>query len=81
MHHHTEKTAHTTAFVTPVVGHWLEREYVYHVFQLITDVGLNLLRIFLMFYYCKKLSILCTESKISLVKSIKVLTLNVHLTR
>ena len=77
MHHHTEKTAHTAAFVTPVVGHWLEREYVYHVFQLITDVGLNLLRMFLMFYYCKTF----TESKISLVNFNKVLTLNVHLTR
>ena len=26
MHHPTERTAHTTAFVTPVVEHWLERE-------------------------------------------------------
>ena len=26
MHHHTERIAHNTAFVTPVVMHWLERE-------------------------------------------------------
>ena len=26
MHHPTERIAHTTAFVTPVVVHWLERE-------------------------------------------------------
>ena len=26
MHHHTDRIAHTTAFVTPVVERWLERE-------------------------------------------------------
>ena len=26
MHHPTDRIAHTTAFVTPVVKHWLERE-------------------------------------------------------
>ena len=26
MHHPTDRIAHTTAFVTPVVGHWLEQE-------------------------------------------------------
>ena len=26
MHHPTERIAHTTAFVTPIVEHWLERE-------------------------------------------------------
>ena len=26
MHHPTDRSAHTTAFVTPVVEHWLERE-------------------------------------------------------
>ena len=26
MHHPTDKIAHTTAFVTPVVEHWLKRE-------------------------------------------------------
>ena len=26
MHHPTDKIAHTTAFVTPVVEHWLERD-------------------------------------------------------
>ena len=26
MHHRTYRIAHTTAFVTPVVEHWLERE-------------------------------------------------------
>ena len=28
MHHPTDGIAHTTAFVTPVVEHWLEREIV-----------------------------------------------------
>ena len=28
MHHPTDRIAHTTAFVTPVVEHWLEREVV-----------------------------------------------------
>ena len=26
MYHPTDKITHTTAFITPVVGHWLERE-------------------------------------------------------
>ena len=26
MYHPTDRIAHTTAFVTPVVEHWLERE-------------------------------------------------------
>ena len=26
MHHHTDRITHTTAFVTPVMEHWLERE-------------------------------------------------------
>ena len=26
MHHPTDRIAHTTAFVSPVVEHWLERE-------------------------------------------------------
>ena len=26
MHHPTDRIAHTTAFLTPVVEHWLERE-------------------------------------------------------
>ena len=26
LHHITDRIAHTTAFVTPVVEHWLERE-------------------------------------------------------
>ena len=28
MHHPTDRMTHTTAFVTPVVEHWLEREIV-----------------------------------------------------
>ena len=34
MHHPTERIAHTTAFVTPVVEHWLEQEiaqWVHHI--------------------------------------------------
>ena len=33
MHHHTDRMTHTTALVTPVLEHWLEREiaqWVYH---------------------------------------------------
>ena len=26
MHRHTDRIAHTTAFVTTVMGHWLEQE-------------------------------------------------------
>ena len=26
MHHHTDRITHTTAFVTPIVEHWLEQE-------------------------------------------------------
>ena len=26
MHHPTDRITHTTAFVTPLVDHWLERE-------------------------------------------------------
>ena len=26
MHHHTDRIAHTTASVTPVMEHWMERE-------------------------------------------------------
>ena len=36
MHHPTDMITHTTAFVTPVVGHWLEREiaqWVHHHFE------------------------------------------------
>ena len=28
MHHHINRIAHTTAFVTPLVEHWLEREII-----------------------------------------------------
>ena len=28
MHHPTDSLAHTTAFVTPVVEHWLNMEYI-----------------------------------------------------
>ena len=30
MHHTTDRIAHTTAFVIPVVEHWLEREIALH---------------------------------------------------
>ena len=32
MHHPTDRIAHTTAFVTPVVEHWLEQEIAQWVF-------------------------------------------------
>ena len=33
MHHLTDRRAHTTAFVTPVVEHWVEREIAQWVIQ------------------------------------------------
>ena len=30
MHHPTDRIAHTTAFVTPVVEHWLERQIAHY---------------------------------------------------
>ena len=35
MHHPTDRIAHTTAFVTPVVEHWLEREILLEVRQMV----------------------------------------------
>ena len=41
MHHPTDRIIHTTAFVTPVVEHWLEREVAYIVlcFDIIVSEG------------------------------------------
>ena len=39
MHHPTDKIAHTTAFVTPVVEHWLEREIIIKGPQIILGQG------------------------------------------
>ena len=36
MHHPTDRIAHTTAFVTPVVEHWLEREIAQWVYPMTT---------------------------------------------
>ena len=33
MHHLTDRITHTTAFVTPVVEHWLEREIAQRVYH------------------------------------------------
>ena len=43
MHHPTDRITHTTAFVIPVVEHWLEREIAQWVFG--NDLKLNLYRI------------------------------------
>ena len=37
MHHPTDRITHTTAFVTPVVEHWLEREIAQRVTPTHTD--------------------------------------------
>ena len=37
MHHPTDRITHTTAFVTPVVEHWLEREQLYSIKTAIWD--------------------------------------------
>ena len=34
MHHPTDRITHTTAFVTPVVEHWLEREIAQFFFKI-----------------------------------------------
>ena len=39
MHHPTDRITHTTAFVTPIVEHWLEREGSYHVLNLKYQFG------------------------------------------
>ena len=37
MHHPTDRIAHTTAFVTPVVEHWLEQEIAQWVHPIIVN--------------------------------------------
>ena len=32
MHHPTDRIIHTTAFATPVVEHWLERDFFFKIF-------------------------------------------------
>ena len=67
MHHPTDRITHTTAFVTPVVEHWLEREiaqwvhpFFFFPFYYLEDlwsrgcglIGLSLvLYLFICFYY------------------------------
>ena len=41
MHHPTDRIAHTTAFVTPVVEHWLERVFNKRVHVIINTVTRN----------------------------------------
>ena len=41
MNHPTDRIAHPTAFVTPVVEHWMERELFYYV--IIVETLLSLL--------------------------------------
>ena len=41
MHHPTDRIAHTTAFVTPVVEHWLEGEIVSDQMPDLTDYQIN----------------------------------------
>ena len=41
MHHPTDRITHTTAFVTPVVEHWLEREIAQWVAAVNYILGLN----------------------------------------
>ena len=43
MHHPTDRIAHATAFVTPVVEHWLEREIAQWVVRT-TTININLTR-------------------------------------
>ena len=42
MHHPTDRIAHTTAFVTPVVEHWLEREIEQHRTLILAYIGFGL---------------------------------------
>ena len=44
MHHPTDRITHTTAFVTPVVEHWLEREiaFVFEVSGVLNTFSLTL---------------------------------------
>ena len=43
MHHPTDRITHTTAFVTPVVEHWLERETKHALTLLAVNKKLNLI--------------------------------------
>ena len=40
-HHPTDSIAHTTAFVTPVVEHWLERDRLYGVGDMVKDYSIS----------------------------------------
>ena len=42
MHHPTDRITHTTAFVTPVVEHWLEREIAQWVHECILKCPIDL---------------------------------------
>ena len=41
MHHSIDRITHTTAFVTPVVEHWLDREIIYISVHTVTGNNLN----------------------------------------
>ena len=44
MHHPTDRIAHTTAFVTPVVEHWPEREIAQWVHRTMSERSTSELR-------------------------------------
>ena len=52
MHHPTDRIAHTTAFVTPVVEHWLEREIAQRVHPM--SVPLHVLAPYIYIYIAYK---------------------------
>ena len=53
MHHPTDRIIHTTAFVTPVVEHWLEREIAQCAVMVnkVERVSVYLLRSYIIQYY------------------------------
>ena len=50
MHHPTDRITHTTAFVTPVVEHWLEREIAQWVRITRTCISGNTYSVFMLIY-------------------------------
>ena len=67
MHHPTDRIAHTTAFVLPVVEHWLEREYPARETVQVVQ------------HFCCASTLNLNKTKKRAVKLLQQLSLNVHI--
>ena len=63
MHDPTDRIAHTTAFITPVVEHWLEREIAQwvHPMMFVLVVSRLLLNLFYETSTCKCYTVFCLK--------------------